>query len=98
MDESQPDPHVAMGLHPFEHEPAPPEERKLIRNPAVVLRGAGLGALTAGFVGIAAVAMRKFGWFAAPAAVVAGAGALLSGWAALIHLTGGEKFDDHRWI
>ena len=46
---------------------------------------------------LAVVSARKFGWFATPAAVVAGGSALLSGWAALIHLTGGEKFDDHRW-
>lgn len=98
MDTPQPDPHAALGLHPFEHEPAPPEGRKLVRNPAVVLRGAGLAALTAVFVSFAAAAMRKFGWIATPAAVLAGGGAVLSAWAALIHLTGGEKFDDHRWI
>lgn len=98
MNESQPDPQAAVGLHPFEHEPAPPEERKLVRNPGVVVRGAGLGVLTAGLVSVAAIAVRKFGWIATPAALIAGASAVLSAWAALIHLTGGEKFDDHRWI
>lgn len=98
MDDLQPEAHAEMSLHPFEHEAAPPEERKLVRSPAVVARGVGLGALAAGFAGLAAIAMRKFGWFGAPAGVAGAAGALLSGWAALIHLTGGEKFDDHRWI
>ena len=98
MDEPQAGPDAAVSLHPFEHEPAPSEERKLIRNPAVVARGIGLGALTAGLAGLAVVSARKFGWFATPAAVVAGGSALLSGWAALIHLTGGEKFDDHPFV
>jgi hypothetical protein len=34
----------------------------------------------------------------APVALVLGAGGLLAAWAAAIHLTGGEKFDDHPWV
>jgi hypothetical protein len=52
-------------------------------------------------VAFAAVAVRAARWhwlagvvFTPPLALIAG----LFGWAAAIHLTGGEKFDDHPWV
>lgn len=37
-------------------------------------------------------------WVLAPLALVLGTAGLLAAWAAAIHLTGGEKFDDHPWV
>ena len=85
-------------LHPFEHEPAPPEETKFIPDARVAMRGVGLGVVAAGLATVAAITVRKFGWFALPIVPVLGIGAVFSAWAALIHITGGEKFDDHRWV
>lgn len=85
-------------LHPFEHEPAPPEQRRIVPPAAIVARGIGLGALATGLVVFATAVSRKAGWLGLPVTILAGSGALLSAWAALIHLTGGEKFDDHRWV
>jgi hypothetical protein len=96
--EAQIDPHAAMNLHAFEHEPAPPDPRRLLPAPAMAARGAGLGAVAIGLVFAATTVTRKFGWFGSPVALLSAVGALLSAWGALIHLTGGEKFDDHRWI
>ncbi len=56
-------------------------------------RGAALGGLAAG-LGAGAVKLLKVSTLLAPGAAVLGLGAVLAGWAALVHLTGGERFDD----
>ncbi len=37
-------------------------------------------------------------WLLAPVGLLLGAGGVLSAWAAAIHLTGGERFDDHPFV
>lgn len=98
MAELQPDSHAGMDIPGFEHEPAPPPERRIVPPMAMTMRGVGLGGLATGFGFTAILLARKAGWLAAPVVALAGAGAFLSLWASLIHLTGGEKFDDHRWV
>jgi len=85
------------GEHPV-HDLAPPEKRKLLPDAGMFVRGLGLAVLAAAaFVGVRA-SVQKLGWFGTPlAAVLAGAGVLAT-WAAAIHVTGGEKFDDHPWV
>lgn len=83
---------------PWPHDADPPAPR--FRAPAwpVFVRGLGLLALMiAAIAGIAAAASRS-AWLLAPAAPVLGLTALLAGWAAAIHLTGGEKFDDNPCV
>ena len=84
--------------HPFVHEPPPPKPRELIPDPGGFVRGLGLAAVAAAALWAAWMLFRLIGWLATPVAGVLGAVALLSGWAAAIHLTGGEQFDDHPWV
>lgn len=80
------------------HEPVEPELRWRLPDRSMVVRGLGLGALAvAGFAG-AVTAGQRAGWLAAPVVALFGFGGGLAAWAALVHLTGGEKFDDHPWV
>lgn len=63
-----------------------------------LVRGLGLGALAAGFGVAAVVSIQKLGVLAAPLAGLLGLGGALAAWAAAIHVTGGELFDDHPWV
>jgi len=84
--------------HPFPHEPAAPEPRRLIPERGTLLRGIGLGGIgLSAFVG-AMLSIQKLGWLAAPIAPLLGLAGVLAAWAAVIHVTGGEKFDDHPWV
>jgi hypothetical protein len=84
--------------HPFVHEPAPPEPRRLLPERGTLVRGIGLCAMAAGFAWAGVLSVQKLGLLAAPLVAVLGAGAALAGWAAAVHLTGGELFDDHPWV
>lgn len=79
------------------HEPAPPETRRLLPEPETFARGIALTALAVG-AAWAALASVRVSWILAPAAAALGAAGILAGWAAAIHLTGGEKFDDHPFV
>ena len=80
------------------HEPAAPDPPfDYLRNP-LLPQGAGLA-------GIAVAALWLLGklwqthWLLGLVSLpVLGLVALLATWAAAIHLTGGEKFDDHPWV
>jgi hypothetical protein len=62
--------------------------------PAPMLwRGVALGVL-AGGLALAGVQLVRASLATAPVALVLGAGAVLAAWAAAIHVTGGERFDD----
>jgi len=80
------------------HDPAPPEPRHLIPERAMLVRGLGLAGFAAATSWAAISAARKGGWLLAPASLALAGIGLLSAWAAAIHLTGGEKFDDHPWV
>ena len=79
------------------HEPAPPEPRFVMPAPDQLARGVALAGLAAGAGWLAFSTLRAH-WLLAPASAVLGLAATLSAWAAAIHLTGGEKFDDHPFI
>lgn len=83
--------------HELPHEPAPPEPRFRPPPPDQVGRGIALGALAVG-AGWLALAAARTHWLLAPVTLVFAAAGVLSAWAAAIHLTGGEKFDDHPLI
>ncbi len=80
------------------HKPAPPEPKRLLPEWPLLSRGLALAAA-------AGAAWAAAGWLvrraplagSLPAVGLAGVGALFA-WAAAIHLTGGEKFDDHPWV
>jgi hypothetical protein len=80
------------------HPPAPPEQRRLLPERQMLARGIGLAALAAGLAGAAFRVARAAGVLSAPAVATLGIGSLLAAWAALIHVTGGERFDDHPWV
>ena len=86
------------GAQPFVHEAAEPPPRVLVPDRGGFLRGVGLLAMAAGAVTGAAVSIQKLGWLGTPLAGVFGICGVLAAWAAAIHLTGGEKFDDHPWV
>ncbi|HXU25569.1 MAG TPA: hypothetical protein VN697_16215 [Tepidiformaceae bacterium] len=85
-------------LHPFVHEAASPPPKVQLPDAGSVVRGLGLGAISVAAFATAVVTVQRLGWLAAPIAGVLGLGGLLAGWAAAIHITGGEKFDDHPWV
>lgn len=62
-----------------------------------LLKGGMLAVLAAAAFAVAARTLRSSPLFAPAAVALAGLG-LISGWAAAIQLTGGEKFDDHPWV
>ena len=84
--------------HGLPHEPAPAEPRRLLPERPLLVRGLALLAITvaalAGLVG----AVNRAGWLPVPLAPVFAIVAALAGWSAAIHLTGGERFDDHPWV
>lgn len=87
------------GHHGMPHEPAPPEPRRRIPEGPMLVRGLGLMALAVVALLLALGSVRRAGVIAAvsiaPALAITSA---LAAWAAAIHLTGGEKFDDHPWV
>jgi hypothetical protein len=89
---------AANGHHAFPHDPAPPEPRRVVPAGDMLALGAGLAGLGLGLWAGAWAAARRGGWLLAPLVPVLGGLGVLAGWAAAIHLTGGEKFDDHPWV
>lgn len=79
------------------HGPAEPEPRKLLPEPEALVRGVALAgvAVVAGWVALSSI---RASWLLAPVAAIFGGASVLAGWAAAIHLTGGEKFDDHPFV
>jgi hypothetical protein len=63
----------------------------------MLVRGLGLAALAGGLTWAGLNTAGK-SWLLAPAGVALAGGGLLSAWAAAIHLTGGERFDDHPFV
>ena len=79
------------------HPPATPEPRRIVPQPAFVVRALGLVAL-AGGAGLGALLLLRTSLWLAPVALLAGATALLSAWGAAVQWVGGEKVDDHPWV
>jgi hypothetical protein len=80
------------------HKPAPPEPKRLLPEWPMLWRGLALGAAAFSLLGLERRLFRSkhhSARLATPAAAIA---AMLFAWAAAIHLTGGERFDDHKWV
>jgi hypothetical protein len=86
------DPHAGMP-----HEPAPPEPRFRVPPADQLVRGAALGGMAVAAAWLAAGSVKAH-WALAPAGLVLAGMSVVAGWAAAIHLTGGEKFDDHPFV
>ena len=63
----------------------------------MVVRGLAMAG-AAGALGLASVKLARLGSVAVLAGAVLAAAALLMSWASAIHVTGGERFDDHPWV
>ncbi|MBE0608049.1 MAG: hypothetical protein IH609_01585 [Dehalococcoidia bacterium] len=79
------------------HAPAPPEPRRLVPERPMLVRGLGMATLACGLLWAGWNAAGRT-WLLAPAGLALAGGGLLSAWAAVIHLTGGERFDDHPFV
>lgn len=80
------------------HKPAPPEAKRLLPGWPMLWRGLALAAAGVACVAAEGGLLRKSALAGAVVLpVLATAGALFA-WAAAIHLTGGERFDDHKWV
>lgn len=86
------DPHGGMP-----HDPAPPEPRRIIPERSLLWRGAVLAGVATGAGWMAKAALGKSALLL-PFAVALGVVGLLSAWAGVIYLTGGEKLDDHPFV
>jgi len=86
--------------HPASPGAAPNAEGPRVALPPAdqALRGVALGGLGALLAMISIGLVRRVGPLASPIAAVGGVGSFLAAWAALIHLTGGERFDDHPFL
>ncbi|MEP6872196.1 MAG: hypothetical protein ABI939_10160 [Anaerolineaceae bacterium] len=84
--------------HGLPHEPAPAEPRRLIPERPLLVRGVALLALALAAVFGLLGAARKAAWLGVLLAPPLALTAALATWAAAIHLTGGERFDDHPWV
>jgi hypothetical protein len=80
------------------HPPAPPEPRRLLPPWPLFIRGLGLLAIALSFFALGWRVVRASLLLGAPLSLVLATGGVLAAWAAAIHLTGGEKFDDHPWV
>jgi hypothetical protein len=85
------------GGHDWPEKPGEAEPAQLIPEWAMLWRGLALVGLAIAFVWAAATSLRA-SWLLTPVSLACAAGSVLAGWAALIHLTGGERFDDHPWV
>ena len=86
------------GIPEWPHKPAPPEPRRLLPEWPLLSRGLALGAAAATLLAGSALAVRRGPLTAVAIAPAMTVVAALFAWAAAIHLSGGEKFDDHRWV
>jgi hypothetical protein len=80
------------------HKPAPPEQRRIIPEWPMLSRGLGMAATAVTLIAAIAFIARKSAPVAVALGPVLGAAGFLFAWAAAIHLSGGERFDDHPWV
>ena len=80
------------------HKPAPPEAKRLLPGWPMLWRGLALGGAGLACLGAEGALLRKFTVVGAVALPLAVGVFGLFAWAAAIHLTGGERFDDHKWV
>jgi hypothetical protein len=83
---------------PAQHDPVPPVRRFERPDNGSLVRAIGLLVLSLGSFFGAVNSLTHFGTIMAPVAAVLGTVGMLSMWGAMIHVTGGERFDDHPWV
>lgn len=83
---------------PEERQPIAREPEPLGPRLASAARGLGLAGIAAGLFSLAWLGVTKLSWLMAPLSGLLAIGGVLATWAALIHITGGEKFDDHPFV
>ncbi|MCA9830182.1 MAG: hypothetical protein R3B97_08685 [Dehalococcoidia bacterium] len=88
-------PHHDTGEHG--HEEAGERERFEPPAGAIVVRGVAMAG-AAGILGLASLRLAKLGTAGIVFAGMMAAAAALMAWASAIHITGGERFDDHPWV
>ncbi|MBE7518973.1 MAG: hypothetical protein HS107_06965 [Thermoflexaceae bacterium] len=77
----------------------PPEQPfRLVPEFPMLWRGLAFAGIAAGAAVGAVMAVRQAPLLAIPVAPVAGFAGVLAAWAAAIHLTGGERFDDNPFV
>ena len=80
------------------HKPVPPEVKRLLPEWAMLWRGLALGAAGVACFLAEGQLVRKSAFIGAVVLPVLATAAALFAWAAAIHLSGGERFDDHKWV
>ena len=85
------------GIPEWPNKPVPPEAKRLLPEWAMLWRGLALAGLAIAFLWGAVQGLRSSALLA-PVALLFTVSAALAGWASAIHLTGGERFDDHPWV
>jgi hypothetical protein len=75
--------------------PHDPPRRFAVPPVALLWRGIALFGIAAAAIGVSVPLGARHPFAAAPVYAALHGVALLAAWAALIHLTGGERFDDH---
>ncbi len=78
--------------------PRPRRPRLEIPSRPLAVRGLALLGLCLGFGYATYAGSKAFGLAFLPGAALLALGSVLSFWASLIHLTGGEEFDDHPFV
>jgi hypothetical protein len=63
-----------------------------------LVRAVGFLGLSVGSFFGAVYSLNHYGTIASPIAAILGTVGMLSMWAAMIHVTGGERFDDHPFV
>lgn len=76
----------------------PPQPFRIIPEFPMLWRGLALAGVAAGALTGAVLAARHSPLLAFSAAPLASVAGVLAAWAAAIHLTGGEKFDDNPFV
>jgi len=84
--------------HPGEPPHPPAQPRSLIPPWPLLSRGLGLALMALALLAAGGKLLRAHPVLFALPGLLLSLGGFLSAWAAAIHLTGGEKFDDHPWV
>lgn len=84
--------------HDHSADAVPPKQRFERPDNGTLARAIAFLGLSVGSFFGAVYSMTHYGTLASPIAALLGTAGILSMWAAMIHVTGGERFDDHPWV
>lgn len=86
-----------MSIPDWPARPVPLEEQRLLPEWPLLWRGLALVGAALAMLWLALRSLRA-SWLLAPVSLLLAVSALLSGWGAAVHLTGGVKHDDHEFV